>query len=125
MENMKHEVKKVIEEKDMSCPGCDAPQLHHHDVVVFSRLEDGFCFPTRVGNTRLTKENELLLMKNPSSRRGGINILFSCECGELFIYSIAQHKGITFRQSTVISDEYFDSDQYGFSTHIRSEGGVR
>jgi len=75
----------------LKCPSCgtDEGYLHHHGVTVYDRHEDG---PVTV-----TTVNGGAAGENPSSRRDGIAIRFTCElCPAELELTIAQHKGRTY-----------------------------
>jgi hypothetical protein len=72
------------------CPCCRATDgyLHHHGVTVYSREEDGVATVTTI--------NGGIAGENPSDRRDGIAIRFTCElCPADIELTIAQHKGHT------------------------------
>jgi hypothetical protein len=74
----------------LKCPRCgtDEGYLHHGGVTVYSREEDG---PVTV-----TTINGGAAGENPSARRDGIAIRFTCElCPAELELTIAQHKGHT------------------------------
>jgi hypothetical protein len=95
--------KVVIDDSSwLICPSCGDTNLHHADVVVYSRAEDSKV--TRethvVDTTGLGFASYLVdssASKNPSSRRHGMTIEFWCEhCeGVKFTLCISQHKGAT------------------------------
>ena len=83
----------------LKCPLCGEHYLHQGRVDVFKRSEDeeavtrttvmwdGTASVATVANTG---------SGNPSSRRDGLTIGFSCEmCNDIFVLSISQHKGQT------------------------------
>ena len=82
------------------CPRCGGDYLHHGQVEVFARTEDaavGLHTTTSAGDVRVDRD----LSGNPSARRHGVTIAFSCElCDEddqaVLRLTIAQHKGQTF-----------------------------
>ena len=84
----------------LACPKCGGPNLHHGDVTVYSRVED----ETNTTVTTVEGNGDVLVSQsksgkcgNPSLRRDGLRIGFSCEgCGELQDLCIVQHKGTTF-----------------------------
>ena len=84
---------------DLLCPRCGADNLHHGDVEVFDRSED----EEQILKTVATGHSAQLTSVpnagsgNPSARRHGLRIGFSCEqCGDEPMYlTIAQHKGST------------------------------
>ena len=80
------------------CPKCGDAHLHHGNVHVYTRIEDGAqTVHTRVeGFHTTTAAVDSNTVLNPSGRRGGIRITFWCEgCGEESDMTIAQHKGVT------------------------------
>lgn len=84
---------------DLNCPRCGATQLHHADVTIYDRGEDvaHVTKTTLKSNGVLTVEPRAPNAGNPSNRRDGLTIKFSCEnCGDAPIeLTIAQHKGST------------------------------
>lgn len=100
------------------CP-CECPNLHQETVEVYQCYEDSAGIFTEATLTETTiKSFSKHAKQNPSSRRNGLRIFFSCEwChnshygidenGEeieqavppLFELTIAQHKGITIFQT--------------------------
>ena len=83
----------------IECPACGNANLHHGEVVVYMRGEDepentvvrtnGPVGETIVGVTSGKG--------NPSSRRDGLTVQFTCEhCNVEPVLTIAQHKGATF-----------------------------
>jgi hypothetical protein len=85
----------------LECPRCrkDWFYLHHGLVEVFERGEDAEHVNRTTIEGRLTTVDYVPNRGsgNPSSRRHGLRIYFSCEdCGDGLILNIAQHKGATF-----------------------------
>lgn len=88
------------------CPGCDNDYLHHEKVEIFDRSADeerGVHVTVGVEATdgSITRAStvgvDADMRNNPSSRRHGIRIHFSCElCDALPVLSLWQHKGTTF-----------------------------
>lgn len=81
----------------MLCPQCDGNYLHHLTVEVFSRSredsEEGLHILVE-GNTFRANTD---MIGNPSGRRNGLKIGFSCETCEFKTEMIIQqHKGQTF-----------------------------
>lgn len=89
----------------MECPVCKCDYLHHQTVEVYSRAafdsEDGICvqaFPSM----ELHVDRDI--SRNPSTRRDGIRIYFTCEdchhdpdnCPPPYEMLIYQHKGRTY-----------------------------
>lgn len=82
---------------ELLCPstGCDSQYLTHYSIEVFERGEDattGLHVTVAEGSASLDND----LAGNPSKRRHGLSILFSCEqCQKSHRLTIAQHKGST------------------------------
>jgi hypothetical protein len=81
----------------LHCPHCNDEHLHHHHVLVFSRpREDGPVARTFVGTDGDISHIPGSWKGNPSDRRHGVAIAFSCEsCGKHAELTIAQEKGNT------------------------------
>lgn len=77
------------------CPNCGFGYLHHEKVDVYERGEDatdGLHVAIR-GSAKVDRN----MKGNPSSRRDGLRIHFSCEgCSVVSFMTIAQHKGQTY-----------------------------
>ena len=83
-------------EEVLECSKCNTDCLHQESVVVFQREEDKQEHITLVGRHFSNTRIEEILFKNPSRRRQGVNILFSCEnCGGAMVLQISQDKGQT------------------------------
>lgn len=83
---------------DLLCPRCGANNLHHEGIDVFHRREDHEKeVVTRVvGGSSKTEIVDAKGSGNPSMRRDGIVVHFSCEqCGDDIQLGIGQHKGST------------------------------
>jgi hypothetical protein len=82
---------------ELVCPQCGYLNLHQGRVTVFDRSEDARM--TVVNTVDGGRTSTHLLpnpITNPSSRRHGLAIAFSCEhCGDGLELTIAQHKGST------------------------------
>lgn len=91
---------------ELLCPRCGESNLHHHTITVFDRNEDAAeVLRTTVAYKKTT--SEVVADKgsgNPSNRRDGLTISFSCEhCEEsTFLLSVYQHKGSTYMAWTEI-----------------------
>lgn len=84
---------KIDEDADvLLCPKCGGNNLHHATVSVFVRSgEDQASTVTTIGSESLA-----INLDNPSDRRDGIRIMFSCEnCDLSNDLTIVQHKGCT------------------------------
>jgi hypothetical protein len=81
---------------ELVCPSCKGNYLHHEKVEVFDRHEDqteGLHVVVGAQDVHIDKD----IKGNPSARRHGLKIYFSCEnCKALPVLSIAQHKGQTY-----------------------------
>ena len=83
----------------LKCPSCDWSNLHHVSVEVFDRaVEDALeGVHVRVEGTRVVVSNDQT--GNPSSRRDGLLIRFTCEtCEATPILQMIQHKGSTYME---------------------------
>ena len=80
---------------ELKCPSCGFNYLNHQRVEVFERSEDEEKgLHVSVENKNVTTDTNL--SDNPSSRRHGLKIHFSCEgCEAKPVLSISQHKGNT------------------------------
>lgn len=78
------------------CPKCGNMNLHHGAVLVYERAgEDGPVTRYTLNQATLTVDQNA--EGNPSSRRDGIRIGFTCEeCGWVPTLAIEQHKGSTY-----------------------------
>lgn len=91
-------------EGTLLCPSCGGNYLHQRRVEVFERGEDSnIGLHVTVANMKMEVDNEL--HDNPSARRHGLKIIFSCEtCKAEPVMTVAQHKGQTFV-------DFFDANQ--------------
>lgn len=82
---------------ELVCPRCASTYLHHGAVTNYDRSEDEETVTKAVVNGKDVSitagaPND----GNPSSRRHGLVIAFSCEaCGDGLELTVAQHKGMT------------------------------
>lgn len=78
---------------ELLCPTCKSEYLHHREINIFERNEDEKSgFHVTVDKQNLKTDTNLI--GNPSSRRNGLTVDFSCEnCGKTSILRISQHKG--------------------------------
>ncbi|MDR1084787.1 MAG: hypothetical protein LBP22_07985 [Deltaproteobacteria bacterium] len=82
----------------IQCPKCHCGNLHHVKVEIFSRQEDkGEVFNTVFSKgTQISIDKILEASDNPSSRREGLKIWFTCENCDLYsALNVVQHKGET------------------------------
>ena len=87
---------------NLRCPRCGSDYLHHYAVTMYERGEDeGKVVRTHIENGATTTEIVSSTAGNPSSRRHGMTVSFTCEtCPDrddrpLIELTIAQHKGNT------------------------------
>lgn len=83
----------------LACPKCGGDNLHHNSVAVYERDEDNLITTVaELGNNQVhIHQKPSILSGNPSPRRDGVVIGFSCEnCDISFELAIIQHKGTTF-----------------------------
>ncbi len=93
----------AVEDAMLVCPRCHTPYsyLHHHEVKIFSRCEDAEQIRLTTVNDDKTTVAIASNGGNPSARRDGLSVSFSCElcgagnAGETMQLNIAQHKGVT------------------------------
>ena len=82
-------------EAELLCPKCKGNYLHHGRIEVFEREQDqpkGLHVTVESG----TVTTDTSMTGNPSMRRHGFLIYFSCElCQEDSVLRVAQHKGNT------------------------------
>lgn len=81
---------------ELICPACGGNYLHHERVEVFDRGEDQEQgLHVSVNDAEVSIDTSLA--GNPSARRHGLSIHFSCEnCDAKPVLHVAQHKGNTF-----------------------------
>ena len=81
---------------ELICPSCGFNYLHHEKVEVFERGEDAtHGVHVTVADTKATCDTSH--EGNPSARRHGLKIYFSCEgCAAKPVLSLSQHKGNTY-----------------------------
>ncbi len=98
----------------LDCPACGGNYLHHEGIMYYNRNEDSETgdlvslqeiFDNDKLNFISSHVTNAEMKRCPSPRRGGMDIIFSCECcsakPKLSIY---QHKGQTFIEWTRIKD---------------------
>lgn len=81
---------------ELKCPNCGSSHLHQKIIDVYERPEDA-----RTGLHVQVKDNKAItdanMEANPSPRRQGMLIQFSCEkCPTMPVLKIFQHKGTTY-----------------------------
>ena len=88
---------EVDDEGVLTCPVCGDTNLHQKQTQVFNRDEDRLTPGVAIDESGQTF-SLLESGKNPSGRRGGVRIHFSCEQHEIpeLDLTIVQHKGTTF-----------------------------
>lgn len=81
------------------CPRCDCDFLHHEDASIFVRKEDDYWTTVITQDTANVTSTKFPNSEtcNPSPRRQGMIIRFSCEsCGDAPLQlALYQHKGVT------------------------------
>lgn len=94
-----------IDDGVLSCPHCKSDYLHHTMVEIYNRREDKDWDRISVSTCdEMSGDNKYELSIdqkgiNPSLRRSGIRIIFSCEqCEHLSKLVVYQHKGQTFME---------------------------
>jgi hypothetical protein len=87
---------------ELRCPRCGSQYLHHEGVTLFHRSEDApSAVRITVAGLSVTTDVVPSSSENPSSRRNGLSVQFSCEgCGggsqaDTIELTLAQHKGWT------------------------------
>jgi hypothetical protein len=88
-------------EVELKCPGCGSEYLHHYEVRIWSRKEDA-AHTEQITARALPGAAPAALAEitngegNPSHRRHGIAIRFSCEmCNQISELTLAQRTGTT------------------------------
>jgi hypothetical protein len=80
---------------ELKCSGCGHDYTHHNQVRVYNRGEDSTSGMRAIVDWDTVTVDDKL-SGNPSSRRHGVSILFSCEsCNALSELAIYQVKGMT------------------------------
>lgn len=81
---------------ELICPSCNFNYLHHEKVEVFECGEDAtYGVHVTVADAKAICDTSL--EGNPSARRHGLKIYFSCEgCKAKPVLSLSQHKGNTY-----------------------------
>ena len=81
---------------ELACPGCGQNSLHHDRVEVFECAEDATT-GLHVTVAEMKSTTDMSLIGNPSKRRHGLVVHFSCEhCDAKPTLKISQHKGSTY-----------------------------
>lgn len=112
--------KHVQLDPNLICPRCQGDNLHHVSVELFNRSEDseqgdhftivvpesyGWLDEFGAGYPLAKSTVDSNMTRNPSSRRTGVIVNFTCEeCGPGLSLNIAQHKGV--------SDAFWSFKQY-------------
>jgi hypothetical protein len=83
----------------VDCPHCDGNNLCHESVEVFYRNGEDNAEGVHATVNPHTVTVGQSMSGNPSSRRGGLLVHFSCEtCPVKPVLEIIQHKGCTYMQ---------------------------
>jgi hypothetical protein len=78
------------------CPKCGRDNLHHGRVSVYQCSEAQAWVQRTIIDETVSSNAVIGDTSNPSPRRHGLTIAFSCEqCGDIGELTIAQHKGQT------------------------------
>lgn len=78
----------------LKCPSCQGNNVCHTAIEIFDREEDKDGLHVVVDKAGVRTDTNM--KGNPSTRRHGLRIVFSCEtCPALTALTIAQHKGET------------------------------
>jgi hypothetical protein len=94
----------------ITCPSCKDSYTRNMGVECISRYSEDAKLGTRVTirGHRVFFENDAE-RGNPSERRDGVVLRFSCESGcDDFILTFAQHKGITYVDCIVLTGQGCD-----------------
>jgi|WetSurMetagenome_2_1015567.scaffolds.fasta_scaffold700606_2 hypothetical protein len=87
---------RIRTDGELICPSCGGDNLHQVRVEVFEREEDKQT-GVHADVVRDSVHIDTEMAGNPSKRRQGTKISFTCEgCDEAMILSIEQHKGTTY-----------------------------
>lgn len=79
------------------CPNCNSINLHHESVEVFFRQKEDASTGLHLCCSKDGVTQDESMANNPSSRRDGILVTFSCEgCRILSVFSLTQHKGSSY-----------------------------
>jgi hypothetical protein len=82
----------------LKCPSCDWSNLHHVSVEIFERREDAMVGVHVQVEGKAVRVDDALT-GNPSPRRQGMLIRFTCEtCTAKPILQVRQHKGSTYME---------------------------
>jgi hypothetical protein len=84
---------------ELMCPACGGACLYQRTVIVYSRAEDAeHTTVTEINDSRVSmRVVNSAEARNPSSRRHGMAIRFTCEtCNVITELTLAQHKGSTY-----------------------------
>jgi hypothetical protein len=94
---------KIEPDTVLACPACGNENLHQTRIEVFTRRGEDATEGVHVAvahDVGAPVTMDVNLDDNPSRRRDGILVHFTCEhCFALPILSIAQHKGFTLLDS--------------------------
>jgi len=119
----------------LECAACGCENIHHSKVEVFDRESEDSETGLHVtidGDVKI----DMSMEGNPSSRRDGVLIYLWCEqCNEKTVFSLSQHKGITYldsklatmrRRSIVVPDKNQETLEECIAGAIRAwENNVR
>lgn len=81
---------------ELVCPSCESTYLHQEVIDIYERGEDD-THGVHVTVAGLKATFDTSLVGNPSARRDGLVIRFSCEgCKATPVLTVKQHKGNTY-----------------------------
>lgn len=88
----------ISDDGSLQCPNCFSICLHHDEIQIFHRDKEDSNSGLKLTVTKKQQTTLASDMKgNPSQRRNGVRIKFSCEnCHIKSALLIHQHKGTTF-----------------------------
>lgn len=92
--------------KGLDCPHCGGNYLHHHGITYYNRSEDAergdlvklnYINADDQWSFDVSHQTNASMRSCPSPRRGGMEILFNCECcSAISSLAVYQHKGQTY-----------------------------
>lgn len=106
---MSKKLSYTSEDKIIHCASCGEANTHQEGFIWFQRAEDASqglaVFVTSSGDHRSIPYNDGPDSPNPSSRRHGSIVVFSCEhCDVLTGVHFAQHKGVTIVETKKVEE---------------------
>jgi hypothetical protein len=87
----------------LCCPNCGESNLHQERVEVFERINEDNETGVHVVVENGVASVDMSMEGNPSDRRDGVMMFFSCEhCPRRTWLSIVQHKGTTYLEQGIV-----------------------